>query len=135
MTTVEHFVALEGSKPGWLEYEQLLAANDGVFERPSIDEGDLLSINYTSGTTSRPKGVMIPHRMVAWNGYNTVACWQLREDDVSPIFTPLYHAGGLGAFLLPIFAITPGYQLLVHPSLAPSRDTLWVFSLRARLVF
>ena len=37
--------------------------------------------------------------------------------------------------LLPIFAITPGYQLLVHPSLAPSRDTLWVFSLRARLVF
>ena len=37
--------------------------------------------------------------MVAWNAYNTVACWQLTEDDVSPIFTPLYHAGGLGAFL------------------------------------
>jgi len=39
--------------------------------------------------------------MVAWNGYNTAMCWQLREDDVSPIFTPLYHAGGMGAFLFP----------------------------------
>ena len=55
---------------------------------------------YTSGTTGRPKGVVTPHRMVAWNAYNTVACWQLNEDDVSPIFTPLYHAGGLGAFLM-----------------------------------
>ena len=36
--------------------------------------------------------------MAAWNAYNTVVCWQLTEDDISPIFTPLYHAGGLGAF-------------------------------------
>jgi fatty-acyl-CoA synthase len=67
---------------------------------------------YTSGTTGRPKGVMIPHRMVAWNGYNTAMCWQLREDDVSSIFTPLYHAGGLGAFLLPVFAI--GGTIVLH---------------------
>jgi fatty-acyl-CoA synthase len=50
--------------------------------------------------------------MVAWNGYNTAMCWQLREDDISPIFTPLYHAGGLGAFLLPIFAI--GGTIILH---------------------
>ena len=55
---------------------------------------------------------MVPHRMVGWNGYNTAMCWQLREDDVSPIFTPLYHAGGLGAFLLPIFAI--GGTIVLH---------------------
>jgi fatty-acyl-CoA synthase len=48
---------------------------------------------------------MVPHRMVAWNAVNTVVSWQLREDDVSPIYTPLYHAGGLGAFLTPIFAV------------------------------
>ena len=55
---------------------------------------------------------MIPHRMVAWNGYNTVCGWQLREDDVSPIFTPLYHAGGLLAFLVPIFVI--GGTIVLH---------------------
>ena len=48
---------------------------------------------------------MVPHRMVAWNAVNTVVSWQLREDDVSPIYTPLYHAGGLGAFLTPILAV------------------------------
>ena len=73
---------------------------------------DVCCLLYTSGTTGRPKGVMIPHRMVAWNGCNTAMCWQLREDDVSSIFTPLYHAGGLGAFLLPIFAI--GGTIVLH---------------------
>ena len=73
---------------------------------------DICCLLYTSGTTGKPKGVMVPHRMVAWNGYNTAICWQLREDDVSPIFTPLYHAGGLGAFLLPIFAI--GGTIVLH---------------------
>lgn len=76
------------------------------------DPEDLYALLYTSGTTGRPKGVMIPQRMLAWNGYNTVACWGLREDDVSPIFTPLYHAGALGAFLVPI--VTVGGTIVLH---------------------
>ena len=63
---------------------------------------------------------MVPHRMVAWNAYNTGAGWQLREDDVSPIFTPLYHAGGLGAFLVPIFAI--GGTIVLHRGFDAGRD-------------
>jgi fatty-acyl-CoA synthase len=67
---------------------------------------------YTSGTTGRPKGVITPHRQVAWNAYNTVLNWQLGENDVSPIFTPLYHAGGLGAFLGPLIAA--GGTVVIH---------------------
>jgi fatty-acyl-CoA synthase len=66
---------------------------------------DLWCLLYTSGTTGKPKGVKLPNRMIVWNGFNTVASWGLREDDVSPLFTPLYHAGGLGAFLTPIFTV------------------------------
>ena len=73
---------------------------------------------YTSGTTGRPKGVMTPHRMVAWNAYNTVLCWQLTEHDVSPIFTPLYHAGGLGAFLTPI--LLAGGTIVLHRDFDPA---------------
>ena len=62
MPAVEHFVALEGSGEGWLEYESLLAEATPDFAPPEIAEDDLLAINYTSGTTSRPKGVMITHR-------------------------------------------------------------------------
>src|SRR5919199_6224036 len=52
---VEHFVALEGAGEGWLDYEALLADAGTEFTRPAIAETDLLTINYTSGTTSRPK--------------------------------------------------------------------------------
>src|SRR6185436_11137131 len=62
---VRAFVALEGRREGWLDYEEQLAASSGDYTRPDIGELDLLTINYTSGTTSRPKGVMITHRN-AW---------------------------------------------------------------------
>jgi len=107
-------VALDADDAGGeLSYDELLA---------SLPEGDHVPgpcrpedphcLLYTSGTTGRPKGVITPHRQVAWNAYNTVACWQLSEDDVSPIFTPLYHAGGLGAFLTPI--ILAGGRIVLH---------------------
>ncbi len=69
---------------------------------------------YTSGTTGKPKGVMIPRRQLLWNGYNTAINWSLREDDVSPVFTPLYHAGGLAAFCIPIFCT--GGTVVLHKS-------------------
>jgi len=95
MTTVEHFVALEGSKPGWLEYEALLAAtDDGQFERPPIAEDDLLSINYTSGTTSRPKGVMITHRNAWVNCVGTLAHIPMSPADRFLWTLPMFHANG-----------------------------------------
>ncbi len=129
LVTLERWIALdEALEPGDLRYQELLGtatltpALSRTREREpqqraapgaaAIDSEDIYCLLYTSGTTGKPKGVMVPHRMVAWNGYNTAISWQLREDDVSPIFTPLYHAGGLGAFLLPIFAI--GGTIILH---------------------
>ena len=93
---------------------------------------DVYCLLYTSGTTGKPKGVMVPHRMVAWNGYNTAVCWQLREDDVSPIFTPLYHAGGLGAFLLPVFTI--GGTIVLHRGFDPAEIWRTIETERATVV-
>jgi fatty-acyl-CoA synthase len=72
---------------------------------------------YTSGTTGSPKGVMLSNRMIGWNAWNTAVNWGLREDDRSPVFTPLYHAGGLGAFLMPIFAA--GGTIILHRRFDP----------------
>ncbi len=82
------------------------------FDPVRCDPEDIYCLLYTSGTTGKPKGVMIPHRMVAWNGYNTVCFWQLHEDDVSPVFTPMYHAGGLAVSLVPLFVI--GGTVVLH---------------------
>jgi fatty-acyl-CoA synthase len=48
---------------------------------------------------------MIPHRQVLWNCINTISSWGLTENDVSPVLTVLFHAGGLFAFLTPLFYV------------------------------
>jgi len=52
---VEQFVALTGEAEHWVNYEAVLEASATKFARPEIHETDLLTINYTSGTTSRPR--------------------------------------------------------------------------------
>jgi fatty-acyl-CoA synthase len=94
MTGVEHFVALEGEKPGWLRYEDLLAEGDGSFQRPEIAESDLLTINYTSGTTSRPKGVMISHRSAWTNSVGTLVHLPMTTADRYLWTLPMFHANG-----------------------------------------
>src|SRR5216684_9071050 len=44
---VEHYVALEGKRSGWLDYESLIAEAQNEFSRPEVGENDLLTINYT----------------------------------------------------------------------------------------
>jgi fatty-acyl-CoA synthase len=117
---VGRYIALDGGDDTEdLAWESLLAAvGDDEFVPGVCQPEDPYCLLYTSGTTGRPKGVVTPHRMVAWNAYNTVACWHLSEEDVSPIFTPLYHAGGLGAFLLPI--ILAGGTIVLHREFEPT---------------
>ncbi len=94
MQTVEHFVALEGTKSGWLAYEELIAASDGSFSAPAIAESDLLSINYTSGTTSKPKGVMITHRNAWVNAVGTMVHAPMTPRDRYLWTLPMFHANG-----------------------------------------
>jgi fatty-acyl-CoA synthase len=105
----------------------------GNFTAVRCDPEDLWCLLYTSGTTGRPKGVMLPHRMIIWNGYNTVASWQLREDDIAPVFTPMYHAGGLAVFLTPLFVI--GGTVVLHDRFDASEVWRTVERERATLLF
>ena len=94
MTTVEHFVALEGAARGWLDYDELLARGPGSFPRPAIAETDLLAINYTSGTTANPKGVMITHRNAWMNAVGTLTHWPMTPADRYLWTLPMFHANG-----------------------------------------
>ncbi|PYS35338.1 MAG: o-succinylbenzoate--CoA ligase, partial [Acidobacteria bacterium] len=91
---VEHFIALEGSHNGWLDYEELLTASSGEFACPKIHEVDLLTINYTSGTTSRPKGVMITHRNAYMNSVGTLVHEHMTCSDRYLWTLPMFHANG-----------------------------------------
>src|SRR5258706_3789098 len=91
---VERFIALEGEKAGWLSYERLLADVLGAFTPAEIAEGDLLTINYTSGTTSRPKGVMITHRNAYINTIGTLIHLHMTPADRYLWTLPMFHANG-----------------------------------------
>jgi len=102
--SVKHYLKLaDASNDGSFSYENALSnASDHEPERPPLDGETPYCILYTSGTTGRPKGAVLPHRQVLWNCINTVISWGLSEKDVSPLFTPMFHAGGLFVFLTPI---------------------------------
>jgi acyl-CoA synthetase (AMP-forming)/AMP-acid ligase II len=91
---VDHFVALTGNAKDWLDYEAALKASPAEFVRPEIRETDLLTINYTSGTTSRPKGVMITHRNAWMNSIGTLVHQSMTCADRYLWTLPMFHANG-----------------------------------------
>ncbi|MCS6843934.1 MAG: long-chain fatty acid--CoA ligase [Caldilineales bacterium] len=104
---IPHVIRLGGAEvPGALDYDAgLAAASSAEPRRPLLDGESPYCILYTSGTTGKPKGAVLPHRQILWNCINTVASWGLSERDVSPVLTPLFHAGGLFAFMTPLFYV------------------------------
>ena len=91
---VRHFVAFENHRSGWLDYESLIAQAPSGFRRVDIAETDVISINYTSGTTSRPKGVMITHRNAWVNSVGTLVHHPMSTSDRYLWTLPMFHANG-----------------------------------------
>jgi fatty-acyl-CoA synthase len=91
---VRHFVAFEGARDGWLDYEAAIAAASPDFTRADVDERDLLTINYTSGTTARPKGVMITHRNATMNSIGTLLHLPIPVGERYLWTLPMFHANG-----------------------------------------
>jgi fatty-acyl-CoA synthase len=98
-------VAQEEEEPadGWIAWEPWIAAvDDSPPQRPELNETDLVSINYTSGTTARPKGVMLTHRNCYINAYGMIAHLGFCHDDVELWTLPMFHCNGWGG----VYALT-----------------------------
>src|SRR6266851_737449 len=93
---VQHFVALgsAGGQKGWTEYEAAIASAKPDFVHLDIGESDLLTINYTSGTTANPKGVMITHRNAWANVVGTLVHFHITVGDRYLWTLPMFHANG-----------------------------------------
>ncbi|MDU8927414.1 AMP-binding protein [Alisedimentitalea sp. MJ-SS2] len=77
------------------EYEDLLATADPTFQwiMPQ-DEWESIALNYTSGTTGRPKGVVYHHRGAALNTYGQVVSWRMTLRPKYLTIVPLFHCNG-----------------------------------------
>ncbi|PDH66023.1 MAG: acyl-CoA synthetase [SAR116 cluster bacterium MED-G04] len=92
-----------GTRLGKMDYEALLESGDPEAEwsLPG-DEWDALALNYTSGTSGRPKGVVYHHRGSMLMTMGTIADWQMPRH-LSYLYTvPLFHCNGWGH----VFAVT-----------------------------
>jgi len=98
-------VSVPGQKPELrgIDYERFLEhASSSDFSPVEINENQLLTLNYTSGTTSNPKGVMLTHRANYINAANFMFHLGVNHDDVYLHTLPMFHANGWGG----VWAIT-----------------------------
>ncbi|KAG8057710.1 hypothetical protein GUJ93_ZPchr0002g25759 [Zizania palustris] len=85
-----------GARVGELEYEQLVARGDPARypPRPVEDEWDAIALNYTSGTTSAPKGVVYSHRGAYLNTMGLLLQWGVGHEPVYLWSLPMFHCNG-----------------------------------------
>jgi fatty-acyl-CoA synthase len=84
-----------GAALGAIDYEALLAEGDPAFEPdPVEDEWDAIALNYTSGTTGNPKGVVYHHRGAYLNGINNIVSWGMAPHSVYLWTLPMFHCNG-----------------------------------------
>ncbi|MGE0726222.1 MAG: acyl-CoA synthetase [Alphaproteobacteria bacterium] len=109
--TIEQALALAGARPivvdiddplgaggkalGECDYEAFIAGGDPDFAwTPPADEWDAIALNYTSGTTGDPKGVVYHHRGAYLNAIGNIPVWGLARHPVYLWTLPMFHCNG-----------------------------------------
>ena len=84
-----------GERLGEIDYEEFLATGDPAFpEVTPEDEWDAIALNYTSGTTGNPKGVVYHHRGAYLNALGNILVWGMRQHPVYLWTLPMFHCNG-----------------------------------------
>ncbi|MCK1993597.1 AMP-binding protein [Peribacillus muralis] len=109
--------------PGTFSWEDVMNGSQSISDEAldrrmaELAPGDVINMQYTSGTTGFPKGVMLTHSNLVNNGLNVADCMKLTKDDRLCIPVPLFHCFGcslgsmasvsVGATMVPIVEFNP----------------------------
>ena len=87
--------ALDVEPFGQMSYEALIASSDSLvnWEKP-LDEWEAIALNYTSGTTGKPKGVVYHHRGATLNSISNILDWDMPKHPMYLWTLPLFHCNG-----------------------------------------
>ncbi|SOB99901.1 long-chain acyl-CoA synthetase [Ureibacillus xyleni] len=111
-----------------------LLKNDGAYVKlPSLKESDTAVVMYTSGTTGKPKGVMLSHQ----NIFETAEIWsgsmKMTRNDRMYICTPLFHCAGSHVFAVP--TIYKGGAVIIEEAFSPDRTLKNLLDTEATIFF
>ncbi|WP_049900677.1 long-chain-fatty-acid--CoA ligase [Natrinema sp. J7-1] len=97
----EH-AASDESDGAWEDFDAVVSAAGTEFARPEMAEDEIITINYTSGTTGDPKGVCRTHRTETIHAYLMSIYHEITDDDTYLWTLPMFHVNGWGH----IYAVT-----------------------------
>jgi acyl-CoA synthetase (AMP-forming)/AMP-acid ligase II len=103
--------------PGWTFLGELRAGSTAAARKAAAPD-DVHRLMYTSGTTGRPKGVMLTHANLAWKNLAHVVEFGFTSADVGLACGPLYHVGALDLTTTSLIAV--GATTIVHRSFEAS---------------
>jgi fatty-acyl-CoA synthase len=124
LPSLQNVIVLGEKKyPGTYSWNDVLELSEGVSDNElnnrleSLQPEDVINMQYTSGTTGFPKGVMLTHINIVNNAYNVAKCMRLTKEDRLCIPVPFFHCFGcvmgtlasisVGATMVPIQEFSP----------------------------
>lgn len=124
LACVDHDAGVPAEIPASCEPYSALCANASDFHAPAPDLLRPLSVQYTSGTTARPKGVVWTHANALWAARINALNEDLRADDCHFVYLPLFHTNSIAFSFLP--SIWMGSRMLLTPKWSTSR--FWAYA-------
>ena len=106
LTAVEKIIVVGGEDD---ELEAWIAAGEPIDRQPDVEPGDPCLVMYSSGTTGRPKGVVLTQHNMVTHAHNSLGDIEYSDGDVMLIAMPMFHVGGSSYALAGPATGTAGY--------------------------